>query len=212
MGGLDPASNRMTSRRGPAIIVVSGLPRSGTSMAMRMLEAGGMALVADGLRTPDDDNPRGYFEFEPVKRLHTDGDLAWLASAGGKAVKIVSFLLTWLPETYDYRVVFMHRDLHEVVSSQQAMLSRRGESDAGAGKSAAETLKIYKEHLAQVERFLARRACFTTLGVDYAAVLANPGDEAARIGHFLGGRLDVAAMAAAVEPLLRRQRHDTRPR
>jgi hypothetical protein len=202
----------MTSRRGPAIIVVSGLPRSGTSMAMRMLEAGGMALVADGLRTPDDDNPRGYFEFEPVKRLHTDADLAWLASAGGKAVKIVSFLLTWLPETYDYRVVFMHRDLHEVVSSQQAMLVKRGEPDAGSGKSAAETLKIYEEHLAQVERFLARRACFTTLGVDYAAVLANPDDEAARMGHFLGGRLDVAAMAAAVEPTLRRQRPDARAR
>jgi hypothetical protein len=183
-------------------------------MAMRMLEAGGMALVADGLRTPDDDNPRGYFEFEPVKHLHThphtDADLAWLASARGKAVKIISFLLTWLPETYDYRVLFMHRDLHEVLSSQEAMLSRRGESNAESGKSASETRKIYEEHLAQVERFLARRACFTTLGVDFAAVLANPHGEAARIGDFLGGRLDVAAMAAAVEPTLYRQRHAAR--
>jgi hypothetical protein len=206
----------MTSRRGPAIIVVSGLPRSGTSMAMRMLEAGGMALVADGLRAADDDNPRGYFEFEPVKHLHThshaEADLAWLASARGKAVKIVSFLLTWLPETYDYRVVFMHRDLTEVVASQETMLVRRGESASGSSKREAETITIYEEHLAQVERFLARRACFTTLGVDYAAVLANPRDEAARIGEFLGGRLDVAAMAAAVEPTLRRQRPAAGPR
>jgi hypothetical protein len=185
-------------------------------MAMRMLEAGGMALVSDGLRTADDDNLRGYFEFEPVKHLHThlhtDAELAWLASARGKAVKIISFLLTWLPETYDYRVLFMHRDLNEVARSQEAMLLRRGESDAASGKSAAETLKILEDHLAQVERFLARRTCFTTLDVDYAAVLANPRDEAARIGGFLGGRLDVAAMTAAVEPSLRRQRSDGRPR
>jgi hypothetical protein len=175
-------------------------------MAMRMLEAGGMALVADGLRAADDDNPRGYFEFKPVKDLHTGADLAWLASTRGKAVKIISFLLTWLPETYDYRVIFMHRDLREVVTSQERMLLRRGESASGSGKSAAETIKIYEDHLAQVERFLARRPCFTTLAVDYAAVLANPRHEAARIGEFLGSRLDVAAMAAAVEPTLRHQR------
>jgi len=185
-------------------------------MAMRMLEAGGMPIVADGLRKADDDNPRGYFEFEPVKHLHThpgaDVDLVWLAAARGKAVKIISFLLTWLPETYDYRVLFMHRDLREVVTSQETMLERRGESASGPAKSAAETITIYEDHLAQVERFLARRACFTTLGVDYAAVLANPRDEATRMGEFLGGRLDVTAMAAAVEPTLRRQRHDARPR
>jgi hypothetical protein len=177
-------------------------------MAMRMLEAGGMPLVTDGFRAADEDNPRGYFEFEPVKHLHThlhaDGDLAWLSSARGKAVKIISFLLTWLPETYDYRVLFMQRDLHDVLASQQAMLERRGESAPGSGKSPAETMKIYEAHLAQVDRFLARRACFTTLGIDYAGVLANPRDEAARIGEFLGGRLDIAAMAAAVEPTLRR--------
>jgi len=175
-----------------------------------------MPLVADGLRAADDDNPRGYFEFEPVKHLHTDprgeADLAWLASARGKAVKIISFLLTWLPETYDYRVLFMHRDLTEVVSSQETMIARRGESAVGTGKSVAETIKIYEDHLAQVERFLARRPCFTTLGVDYATVLANPLGEAARIGDFLGGRLDVAAMAAAVEPTLRRHRHNGCPR
>jgi hypothetical protein len=179
-------------------------------MAMRILEAGGMPLVSDGLRAADADNPRGYFEFEPVKHLHshphTDADLAWLAPARGKAVKIVSFLLTWLPETYDYRVLFMHRDLSEVVRSQEAMLVRRGESASGSGKSALEMIQIYGDHLAQVERFLARRACFTTLGVDYATVLASPRDEAARMHDFLGVRLDVAAMAAAVEPSLRRQR------
>ena len=171
-----------------------------------------MTLVADGLRAADEDNPRGYFEFEPVKHLHTGADLAWLTSARGKAVKIISFLLTWLPETYDYRVVFMHRDLKEVVTSQETMLSKRGESASGSGKSAAETIKIYEDHLAQVERFLARRACFATLGVEYAAVLANPRDEAARIGDFLGGQLDVEAMTAAVEPTLRRQRQDGRAR
>src|SRR4029077_19007967 len=92
-------------RHGSPIVVVSGLPRSGTSMAMRMLEAGGLSPVIDGIRTADDDNPNGYYELEKVKALDKGGDTAWLAGARGKAVKIVSHLVTWLPETYDYQVL-----------------------------------------------------------------------------------------------------------
>src|SRR5712691_3901265 len=94
-------------RYGEPIVVVSGLPRSGTSMLMKMIEAGGLSLLTDDVRAPDEGNPRGYFEFEPVKQLDTNGDLSWLPQARGKAVKFISFLLTWLPETYDYRVIFM---------------------------------------------------------------------------------------------------------
>jgi hypothetical protein len=198
----------MTAPRDRSIVVVSGLPRSGTSMAMRMLEAGGVPILSDGLRVADEDNPRGYFELEAVKHLHTASDAEWLDRARGHAVKIISFLLTWLPETYDYRVVFMRRDLHEVLASQQTMLGRRGEAET-TPKSAQETMTIYEEHLRQVDRFLKRRACFTTLDVDHAATLRDPGAAATQIAAFVGGPLDVAAMAAAVDPALHRQRRAT---
>src|SRR5262245_14555372 len=94
-------------RYGKPIVVVSGLPRSGTSMAMKMLEGGGIPILADGIRTADISNPKGYYEFERVKELDKGGEVAWLAEARGKAVKIISFLLTWLPATYDYRFILI---------------------------------------------------------------------------------------------------------
>ena len=200
---MTPSSLLRRLRRGRPIVVVSGLPRSGTSMAMAMLEAGGLPLLTDRRRAADEHNPRGYFELEPVKGLAHGGDAAWLAEARGRAVKIVSFLLTYLPETYDYRVIFMRRPLDEVIASQDAMLDARGEP---RGAAPAETRAVYEAHLAQVERFLARRACFSTLVVDYAEVLAAPRPQAARIGEFLGGGLDPGVMAAVVDASLHRQR------
>ena len=122
---MPPASLIRRLRRGRPIVVVSGLPRSGTSMAMKMIEAGGLPVVTDGLRHADASNPNGYYEFEHVKNLDKAGDLSWLAEARGKAVKIISFLITYLPEAYDYRVVFMQRDLSEVIASQNRMLDAR---------------------------------------------------------------------------------------
>jgi hypothetical protein len=196
-------------RRGRPVIVVSGLPRSGTSMAMKMLEAGGVPIVTDGLRGADVSNPNGYYEFEPVKTLTSDPDAPWLAGARGKAVKIISFLLTYLPETYDYRVVFMRRDLREIVASQNAMLDTRGEARGAADE---QMLQNYEAHLAQVERFLARRDCFATLMLEYREVLASPREQAARVNAFLGGRLDVDRMAGVAEPALYRNRRDAAPR
>jgi hypothetical protein len=188
------------------VIVVSGLPRSGTSMAMTMLGAGGVPLLTDGQRTADVSNPKGYFEFEPVKELHKQGDTAWLREARGKAVKIVSFLLTWLPESHSYKVVFMQRDLHEVIASETAMLLERGEApDAGRE---AHTRAIYEQHLDKVHRFLANRRCFELLIVKYGDVLHHPAREARRIGAFVGRPLDVDAMAAVADPALYRNRRD----
>jgi hypothetical protein len=192
-------------RRGKPIVVVSGLPRSGTSMAMRMLEAGGLPLVTDGLRSADDSNPNGYYEFESVKDLDKPGDHAWLADARGKGVKIISLLLTHLPETFDYQVVFMQRDLDEILASQDKMLEARGEAK-GAADDRMRT--IYSEHLARVDRFLSQRSCFSTLRLPYAGVLANPSAAAARLNDFLGGQLDVTWMAAVAEPELYRNRRD----
>ncbi len=177
-------------------------------MAMKMLEAGGLPLLTDGLRRADASNPNGYYEFERVKQLDKAGDTAWLADARGKAVKIISFLLTYLPESYDYQVVFMRRDLGEVVSSQNKMLDAR-EEDRGAGDD--RTMALYARHLEQVERFLRQRACFSTVMVDYAEVLADPGGQAARINRFVGGRLDVDRMVAVAEPALYRNRRFHKP-
>jgi hypothetical protein len=171
-------------------------------MAMRMLEAGGLPIVTDGVRRADTANPKGYYEFEPVKSLDRQGDTAWLAEARGKAVKIISFLLTHLPESYDYRVVFMRRDLGEVVASQNQMLDVRGEE---RGVDDERTSALYAQHLEQVERFLRQRSCFSVLMVDYAAVVADPAGQAARINQFVGG-LDVKRMAAVAEPALYRNR------
>src|SRR2546428_1479705 len=106
------------------ITIVSGLPRSGTSMMMRMLDAGGLPVLVDNIRKADDDNPYGYYEFEPVKRLSSDS--SWLREARGKAFKMVYALLYELPKDYDYRVIVMQRKMDEIIASQRAMLCRQG--------------------------------------------------------------------------------------
>jgi len=204
MASFDQMVRRL--RYGKPIVVVSGLPRSGTSMAMKMLEAGGLPILADGIRTADISNPKGYYEFEPVKELDKGGDVTWLAEARGKAVKIISFLLTWLPERYDYRVIFMQRDLREAIASQNAMLAHRGETPAPGSASDDQIRKMYEDHLQKVTRFMANRPCFSSLTVGYREVVENPRDAAGRIDAFLGGTLDVERMAAVADPSLYRNR------
>ena len=176
-------------------------------MAMQMLEAGGLPLLTDGLRSADGSNPNGYFEFERVRELDKGGDTAWLADARGKAVKIISLLMTYLPESYDYQVIFMRRNLDEIIASQNAMLDSRKEARGVADERARD---LYETHLRQVDRFLAHRACFSTLSVDYGKVLADPRAHALQINAFLGGTLDVERMVAIAEPKLYRNR-STRP-
>jgi hypothetical protein len=190
-------------RRGAPIVVVSGLPRSGTSMAMRMLAAGGMPVVMDGIRAADEDNPNGYFEVERVKELARDPDKAWLHEARGKAIKIISYLLESLPESNAYRVLFLNRDLHEVLASQARMLERRGEA---SDTSDARMLGVYEKHLEQVRRMLRTRDGFAVCDLDYRQVIADPSRNAARIAEFVGRPLDTAAMAAAVDAALYRNR------
>jgi sulfotransferase family protein len=190
-------------RFGPPVVVVSGLPRSGTSMTMRMLVAGGMPVVTDGRRAADEDNPTGYFEEEKVKDLALDPDKGWLRRARGKAVKVVSSLLPHLPDSNNYKVLFMHRDLHEVLASQSKMLEHRGEtSDTGDDRM----LELFRGHLVAVQAMLRTRPCFEVREIEYAAVVRDARGQAERIRSFLGLRLDVGAMAGAVEPELYRNR------
>jgi len=188
--------------RADFITIVSGLPRSGTSMMMQMLEAGGLAALTDGVRRADEDNPRGYYEFEPVKR--TAQDASWLDRAGGKAVKMVYRLLYDLPEGRSYRVIFMQRNMEEVLASQNKMLRRLGRGGGQAGD--ADVAAGLKRDLAEFDAWLAARGWFSVLRVDYRDVLADPAGQAERVNRFLGGGLDEAAMARVVDGSLYRNR------
>ncbi|MCS7040374.1 MAG: sulfotransferase [Anaerolineae bacterium] len=184
------------------VVIVSGLPRSGTSMMMKMLEAGGLPILSDGLRAADPDNPEGYYEFERVKQLDK-GDTAWLAEAEGKAVKVISALLQHLPPSYQYRVIFMNRRMAEVLASQRKMLARRGErSDVDDAQLAV----ILEKHLRQVKQWLSTQPQFRVLEVDYNAMLADPQPYVRQINRFLDGVLDEARMAEVVNPSLYRNR------
>jgi len=190
-------------RYGDPIVVVSGLPRSGTSMAMRMLEAAGISIVVDGLREADEDNPKGYFELERVKDLAQENDWSWLQEARGKAIKIISYLLKELPDSHNYKVIFMRRDLSEVLASQAKMLERRGETNETDDERMVE---LYESDLWKAGYLLKNNSQFETLMVSYRDVLNGPLEQAKEISHFLGGGYDAEKMAAAVDPKLYRNR------
>jgi len=188
---------------GQPVVVVSGLPRSGTSMAMKMLEAGGLDVVIDHVRTPDEDNPKGYYEDERVKDLAEMDNKEWLRDARGKVIKIVSLLLQYLPDTNCYKVVFMRRHLHEVLASQAKMLDRRGETSETSDE---EMLQMYDGHLDKVQFQLRFRDYFDVLYVDFRDALEDPVREAKRINEFIGGGLDEGKMVEVVDPELYRNR------
>lgn len=185
------------------VIIVSGLPRSGTSMMMKILEAGGMPVLIDGLRTADTDNPEGYYEFERVKELDK-GDTAWVADAQGKVVKVISALLEYLPAGYEYRVIFMHRKIEEVLHSQRKMLAHRGEVVDAVHD--AEMADLFAKHLIKVKAWLRAQPNFALLDVDYNAMLQDPEPFVHTINQFVDNSLDEQAMVKMVNPKLYRNR------
>ncbi len=187
--------------RSETITVVSGLPRSGTSMMMRAMQAGGLPVLADGLREADEDNPHGYFELELVKKTLHDG--TWIAGARGKVVKVIARLLVDLPAGERYKIVFMRRDLDEVLRSQRKMLERRGEPP---GPPDEEMRSLLLGHIFETEDWLRARPEMETLYVSYNRMVVEPRPQAERINRFFGGTLDVDEMVAAVDASLYRQR------
>jgi hypothetical protein len=186
------------------VTLVSGLPRSGTSMMMSMLQAGGMELVVDGERTADEDNPKGYFELERIKKIKSDA--AWLRDAKGKVIKAISQLLLDLPTdgSIHYKVVFMRRNIDEVLASQKKMLIRRGTYKPEISDD--EMKRMFLLHLEQVTDFLQKHDVIETLYVNYNRLIADPSDRIDSINQFLGGSLDTAAMSAVVDQQLYRNR------
>jgi len=185
------------------ITIVSGLPRSGTSMMMKVLEAGGIPPITDELRQADEDNPKGYYEFERVKEMEK-GDTAWVIDGRGKVVKVISALLKYLPASEQYRVVFVQRNMPEILASQRKMLVRRGEDPDKIDD--AQMAALFTKHLQQVQEWLKAQPNFRVLYIHYSDVLTDPQSAIFKVNDFLGGKLDTAAMAAAVDPKLYRNR------
>lgn len=185
------------------VIIVSGLPRSGTSMMMQVLQAGGLPLLTDRMRRPDTDNPKGYYEYDPVRKLESDH--SWLDQARGRAVKIVAPLLPLLPpeETFQYRVLFMERSLPEIIASQNTMMERRGKEVPDIPEE--RLLDIFQRQVRQIKEMLANRAIPTHM-VDHREAIENPGETVRRVNRFLGGVLKETAMAAAIDPGLYRRK------
>jgi predicted AlkP superfamily phosphohydrolase/phosphomutase/tetratricopeptide (TPR) repeat protein len=187
-----------------SLIVVTGLPRSGTSMLMQMLAAGGMDVLSDGLREADEDNPRGYLEFEPVKNLVKSSQ--WLFEGRGKAIKIVAPLLAALPPGLACRVILCERDLDEILESQERMLVRRNRPMAATPERRRMLKDEYVRTLGRVEAMLARRPGTQLLVIEHRHAISDSLVTAKKVNKFLGGGLDVAKMAAAIDPTLYRNR------
>lgn len=188
------------------ITIVSGLPRSGTSLMMQMLDAGGMAVLSDGERQPDKDNPKGYLEWERVKQLKKDASV--IAEAEGKVVKVISEFVQSLPAGHEYRIVFMQRPLPEVLKSQDEMLRRRGNADSIASSS-AETYAIeefFQKHLLEMNKWVAGQENMKMLRVHYHRVLREPRPVAEEVAVFLQVPLDIDAMVKQVDGSLYRNR------
>ena len=203
-----PVAFAASSRELPPLtdeaVIVSGLPRSGTSMLMQMLVAGGLTPLTDDLRQPDEDNPRGYFEFEPVKQMASDS--SWIDQARGKVVKIVAPMIPNLPDGVPCRVVLIERDLEEILASQRQMISRRGRE---VDQTPARLSRLRQEYLRLIvwsKGFLASRPATSLMCVNRSAILRDPQRAAEALNRFLGGNLQVDQMAAEVKPELHRQR------
>lgn len=188
---------------GEPIVIVSGLPRSGTSMMMKMLDAAGIPIMTDQVRTADDDNPKGYFEYERVKDLEKETDRSWVREARGKALKVISWLLKDLPDDNAYQIVFMRRDIDEVLASQNKMLVNRGETDTTDDAVMAEA---YRNHLAAVRIMGRKKPNWSLIEIRYDEAIRDPASVARRVNEFLGGRYDEQRMVEAVDEKLYRNR------
>jgi len=184
------------------VTIVSGLPRSGTSLMMSMLEAGGLEVLTDEIRTPDEDNPKGYYEFEKVRQI--EHDQAWLEDARGRAVKMIAELLKYLPPGYTYKVIFMRRTMKEILASQKRMLVRRGEPTEKV--SDEEMAAMFQRYLNRVEAWLADQPNIEVMYLSYNGLLDDPTAQVDNVNQFLGGALDVEQMIRVIEPSLYRQR------
>jgi len=191
-----------TSNLEENIVIVSGLPRSGTSMLMQMLAAGGLPILTDQLREADANNPLGYYELEQVKKLAEDS--SWLEGANGKGVKIIAQLLPKLPPKKKYRIIFMQRPMAEVIASQEKMLQKLNKTGGNIAKD--KLAQVYIRDLQKILNMINQYPDIEVLYINYHDVVKDPASASKRINRFLGGELDQQAMALAVKPELWNQK------
>jgi hypothetical protein len=201
MNKLFSRSNKKDPGKQP-IIVVSGLPRSGTSMMMKMLAEGGIPVITDELRRADSDNPNGYFELETVRQI-SDGKVAWLENAGGKVVKVISALLEHLPSNYSYKIIFLEREVQEILASQHKMLANRNEEPTA---NDAEIEAQIQKHLSAMRPWLVRQPNMEVLYVNYNTLMTKPEPLCEQITEFLDLPLNQARMLAVPDRHLYRNR------
>lgn len=183
------------------ITLVSGLPRSGTSMMMKMLEAGGMEMVVDNIRKADEDNPKGYYEFEKVKKIKED--ISWLDSAQGKVVKMVSMLLYDLPSGRSYKIIFMKRKMEEILASQRMMLERKNSRDDVNDEKMG---YMFSKHLKKIEKWLDEQKNIEVCYFAYSNVIEHPYENAQCVTEFMDNNLDINKMVEVIDKSLYRQR------
>jgi len=190
--------------RGEPVVIVSGLPRSGTSMMMKMLDAGGLQIMTDAERQADVDNPKGYFEYERVKDLEKETDKSYVREGRGKALKVISFLIKDLPPDNDYRVIFMRRDLDEVLTSQGKMIDRLGSIDSSADDEAMK--EAYRNDIVRTRLMCKKNPHMELIEIHYSETVDSPVASAHKVNTFLGGGLDEAAMLVGVDKGLYRNK------
>lgn len=191
------------SRTPKPVIVVSGLPRTGTSLMMTMLKAGGIPPATDGIRQADEDNPLGYYELEAVKSL-AEGNIQWLTETVGKAVKIVTAHLPHLPQGHDYKIIIMERLMPEVMASQRILSERRGKNQEAVDE--VSLADQYRQHLEQTFQWMENAKNVDFIRVSYNQLVANPSPLIEKVNDFLGGSLDTKSMMTVIDPSLYRQR------
>ena len=195
---LDFKDKNTSKYRKDQIVIVSGLPRSGTSLMMQMLHNGGLEVLTDDDRKPDQSNPKGYFEYNPVMSIHKDNE--WLNLAQNKSVKVVAPLLKFLDPKYRYKVIFMNRDIYEVVKSQQKMIGKDPET------LPTKIIDSFKKHLNQVEVWKDREPGVELIYLDYKDLLNNTEDAISKVKFFIGLEMDRKAMASCVDKTLYRNK------
>jgi hypothetical protein len=190
------------------IIVVSGLPRSGTSMMMQMLKVSGVDLVMDDTRKPDLYNTRGYYEYEKVKEIKKD--TSWLDGIQGKAVKIISQLLYHLPESHQYKIIFMQRNMEEIISSQNKMLSSRGRgSDVINDTIMAEK---FERHLEKIRKWIVNQGNIECLYIHYNNIIEDPIKTITKLNDFFDNQINIRPMLKVIDKSLYRIRKDNQGR
>tara|TARA_B100000401_G_C52698713_1_gene668011 strand:- start:9 stop:1046 length:1038 start_codon:yes stop_codon:yes gene_type:complete len=184
------------------IIIVSGLPRSGTSMMMQILSAGGLDILTDKKRTPDDNNPRGYYEYEPVKKLMIDK--SWLPQAKGKVVKVIAQLIPYLPSNFNYKIVFMRRPMDEVLKSQQVMLGKEKDVKSKAFPSGLNN--AFQKQLNRVDEWVESQANIDVININYKDIISSPENELESLVSFLDKPLEIDKLKSAIDKKLYRNK------